>query len=268
MDLKEKAALVTGATSGIGKEIAKALLTEGAKVAVNYRSDDQKKEETERDFETLLTVAGRPSSDLLMVKADVSKPAQVQKMFAAIDKRFDSLDLLVNNAGIQSETPSHELETGQVEKEIAVNLTGPILCCCEALKRFLKKPRPHGSIVNVSSVHEEVPKPGFLPYSVSKGGLRNLTRTLALEYADKNIRVNAVGPGTVDTNMNSKLSDPKVRKETQRNIPLKRIVQAKEVARSVLFLASDAARNITGQTLFMDGGLSLYPSFQDNWTSK
>lgn len=267
MEFKEKVALITGATSGIGKEVARTLLGSGAKVAVNYRSDDEKKEETERDLKTILAVADRPNSDLLMVKADVSNPKSVSKMFETVEKKLGRVDLLVNNAAVQSDTPSHELEAKTAQLEVSVNLLGPIYCCCEALKMFLGKPKPRGCIVNVSSVHEEVPKPHFLPYSVSKGGLRNLTRTLALEYADRNIRVNSVCPGTVDTKINPQLSKKKVREETKENIPQRRIIEPSEIVRCILFLASDESQNLTGQSIFVDGGLSLYPSFQENWSS-
>lgn len=268
MSIKQKVALVTGATSGIGKETAKMLLASGAKVAVNYHSTDSKKKEAERELLTLLTVAGRPSSDLLMVKADISKAAQVSKMFAKVERRLGSLDLLINNAAVQSECPSHQLETERIELEISINLLGPIICCREALKAFLEKPSPRGCIVNISSVHEEVPKPGFLPYSVAKGGLRNLTRTLALEYADRGIRVNSICPGAVDTKMNPKFSDEKVRDETKDHIPIGRIIEPAEIARCVLFLASDESPNLTGQSIYIDGGLSLYPSFKNNWSSQ
>ncbi|MDQ8187615.1 SDR family oxidoreductase [Pelagicoccus sp. SDUM812002] len=263
-----KVALVTGATSGIGRKVAQSILTLGAKVAVNYHSEDEKKEETERDLQTILTVAGRPRSDLMMVKANIAEAPEVEDMFTAVEKQLGSLDILVNNAGVQSDCPSHELENDRIQLEISVNLIGPILCCREALKAFLAKPKSKGCIVNISSVHEKIPKPGFLPYSVSKGGLRNLTRTLALEYADRNIRVNSVGPGAVDTKMNSKLSDDAVRKETLENIPVRKIIDPAEIARCVAYLVSDESKNLTGQSIIIDGGLSLYPSFQENWSSK
>lgn len=267
MKFKDKIALVTGATSGIGKKIATSLLEAGAKVAVNYHSEDSKRDETARDLRTLLTVAGRPTSDLLMVKADVSSPKETASMFKQVEDRLGPLDLLVNNAGIQSECPSHELDPDRIKLELAVNLMGPILCCRSALQAFLKKRSPQGCIVNISSVHEDVPKPGFLPYSVSKGGLRNLTRTLALEYADRNIRINAIAPGAVYTKMNPQLKDKKTREETKDQIPTRTIIDPAEIARCVLFLASDESKNLTGQTIRIDGGLSLYPSFQENWTS-
>lgn len=266
MKLKGKTALITGATSGIGRATAELFIREGASVAVNFRSDDEKKKDTERELGDLLKEMNRPSGDLLMVKADISDREAVEAMFEQVCKSFDRLDILVNNAGVESESPSHELDWESVTRELDINLRGPTLCCILALKRFLEKQRP-GCILNNTSVHEVIPKPGFLPYSIAKGGLRMLTQTLALEYARYGIRVNSVGPGVVDTKMNAALDDGRTRERIIEHVPQRSVIEPEEVAKAFLYLASDDARSITGQTLFIDGGLTLYPDFETNWSS-
>lgn len=267
MKLKNKVALITGATSGIGKAVAQLFLDEGAKVAVNFHSDDEKRDDTEREFIRRLSIAGRSVSDLLMVKADISKPAQVSQMVSKVESELGDLDILVNNAGMQEESASHELEPDSLQLQIGVDLLGPIYCSIEALKRFLNN-RTKGVILNNSSVHQMIPKPGFLAYSVSKGGVGNMTRTLALEYAKEGIRVNSVCPGVVDTPINSELDDPDTRKSTKEHVPQRSIIESVEIAKAFLFLASDDAKSITGQSLVIDGGLTLYPSFESNWSSQ
>jgi glucose 1-dehydrogenase len=151
---------------------------------------------------------------------------------------------------------------------LAVNLRGAFLCAREALKRFLDSGTP-GSILNVSSVHQVIPKPEYLGYSVSKGGMQNLTRTLALEYAGRNIRVNGVGPGATITPINRAwVDDPTKRAMVEQHIPMRRAGDAEEMAAVTAFLLSDDAAYITGQTLFVDGGLTLYPSFETTWSSE
>lgn len=266
MQLANKTALITGATSGIGKAIARLFLTEGAAVAVNYHSEDNKKSDTQAEFESLLREHGRPESDLLMTKADIADEQSVARMFGEVLDRFRTLDILVNNAGIESECPSEQLDWKRATRELDVNLRGPTLCSIHALRHFCEK-NVAGCILNNTSVHEVIPKPGFLPYSIAKGGLRMLTQTLALEFARRGIRVNGVGPGVVDTKMNAALKDDKVRDAIVEHVPQRRVIDPDEIAHAFLYLASDRAKSVTGQTLFVDGGLTLYPDFETNWSS-
>jgi glucose 1-dehydrogenase len=262
--LQGKNALITGASSGIGQAIAVRFAREGANVAINYRSDP---EEAQKTMEMARSARGGASGKEIVVQADVSQEDQVQAMFKATLEAFGSLDVLVNNAGIQKPSPSHEMETADFDRVLGVNLRGPFLCSREALRHFLSR-GGGGIILNNSSVHEIIPKPKYLSYSMSKGGLENLTKTLALEYADKGIRVNAVGPGAVVTPINRAwIDNPSARAEVESHIPMTRAAEADEIAAVFVFLASDEASYITGQTLFACGGLTLYPEFRVAWAS-
>jgi glucose 1-dehydrogenase len=262
--LKNKNVLVTGASSGIGQAIAVRFAKEGANVAINYRSGAEQAEATR-----MMARQARTNGDgcELVVQADVSNEDQVRSMFAAVIESFGSLDVLINNAGIQKPSPSHEIEAGDFDRVLAVNLRGPFLCAREAIRHFLAR-GGGGVIVNNSSVHEIIPKPKYLPYSISKGGIENLTRSLALEYAGKGIRVNAVGPGAVVTRINRAwIDDPAARARVESHIPMNRAADAEEIASVFAFLASDEASYITGQTIFACGGLTLYPEFRAAWSS-
>jgi glucose 1-dehydrogenase len=263
--LEEKNVLITGASSGIGQAIAIRFAKEGANVAINYRSGAEQAESTRA------TIRANRNGDShcreIVVQADVSDEHQVKRMFDEVINAFGRVDVLVNNAGIQKPMPSHEIETVDFDRVLAVNLRGPFLCAREAIRHFLSRPGG-GVILNNSSVHEIIPKPKYLPYSVSKGGLENLTKSLALEYADRNIRVNAVGPGAVVTPINKAwINNPKARHEVESHIPAGRAADADEIASVFVFLASDDASYITGQTLFACGGLTLYPEFRVAWSS-
>jgi glucose 1-dehydrogenase len=262
--LKGKNALITGASSGIGQAIAVRFAAEGANIAINYRSGAEQAEATR-----VMSRAARPDGTgrELVVQADVSNEDQVKQMFARTIEAFGQLDILVNNAGILQPCPSHQLESADFDRVIAVNLRGPFLCSREAIRHFLSR-TGGGVILNNSSVHEIIPKPKYLSYSISKGGMENLTKTLALEYAGQGIRVNAVGPGAVVTPMNKAwIDNPKARGEVESHIPLGRAADAGEIAAAFAFLASDEASYITGQTLFACGGLTLYPEFRVAWSS-
>lgn len=262
--LKGKNILITGASSGIGQAIAIRFATEGANVAINYRSGAEQAEETR-----CMARKARTNGDgkEMVVQADVSDEAQVKTMVAKVIEEFGSLDVLVNNAGIQKPAPSHEIETSDFDRVLAVNLRGPFLCSREAIRHFLSRGGP-GVILNNSSVHEIIPKPKYLPYSVSKGGMENLTKSLALEYAANGIRVNSVGPGAVVTPINKAwIDNPKARGEVESHIPMSRPAAADEIASVFAFLASDDASYVTGQTIFACGGLTLYPEFRTAWSS-
>jgi glucose 1-dehydrogenase len=197
----------------------------------------------------------------------VRSPAAVAAMIATCVDAWGRLDVLVNNAGIQAPTPGEDDDVQALERILAVNLLGAAHCARAAIRHFLDRPGG-GTIINTSSVHEVIPKPGFLAYSMSKGGLGNLTRTLALEFADRGIRVNAVGPGAILTSLNdSWRNDPAGRAGVERHIPMGYAAAAEAIAPVFAFLASDEAAYITGQTLFADGGLTLYGDFKENWAS-
>ena len=266
--LKGKNALITGASSGIGQAIAIRLAQEGVNVAINYRSSPEEAEETEEM--ALQKACGELENcgvKSLLVQADVSKEEDVVRMVSEVIDGFGGLDILVNNAGIQMAGAAHEIEISKFDKVIAVNLRGAYMCAREAIKHFLSH-NVSGVIINVSSVHEIIPKPQYVGYSVSKGGMENLTRSLALEYAAKNIRVNAIGPGATITPINSAwIDDPEKKAQVESNIPMGRAGTSEEMAAAVAFLVSEEAAYITGQTLFIDGGLTLYPAFREAWSS-
>lgn len=258
--LKGKNVLITGASSGIGEAIAIRFAQEGANVAINYNSGKDRAEGVRAKAQQ----AG--GGKQITVQADIADEGQVKHMFATVLKEFGSLDILINNSGIQKPVPSHELDMADFDRIIGVNLRGAFVCSREAIRHFLT--RGGGVIVNNSSVHEIIPKPKYVPYSISKGGMENMTKTLALEYADRNIRVNAVGPGAIVTPINNAwINDPKAREEVCSHIPMGRPGEAEEIATVFLFLASDESSYITGQTLFACGGLTLYPEFRVAWSS-
>ena len=262
--LKEKNVLITGASSGIGQAIAVRFAAEGANVTINYRSDAEQAEATRAMCQAARTNGGGRE---IIVQADISREDEVRAMFAEAIDEFGRLDVLVNNAGIQKPSASHEIETSDFDRILSVNLRGPFLCSREAIRHFLSRDGG-GVILNNSSVHEIIPKPKYLPYSVSKGGLENLTKSLALEYADRGIRVNAVGPGAVITPINkSWIDNPKARVEVEAHIPMGRAGKSCEIAAVFAFLASDEASYMTGQTIFACGGLTLYPEFRVAWSS-
>ena len=266
--LKGKNVLVTGGTSGIGQAIAVRFAEYGANVAINYLSTPDEAAGTEEQVHACVAKVQREGVQDVLVGGDVSKEDDVVRMVGEAAEQLGGLDILVNNAGIQISRPSEELSSADFDKVLAVNLRGAFMCAREAIRRFLADEKP-GSIVNVSSVHQIIPKPSYLGYSVSKGGMQNLTRTLALEYAGQGIRVNGVGPGATVTPINRAwIDDPEKRRQVEEHIPMRRAGDADEMAGVTCFLASDDAAYITGQTVFVDGGLTLFPSFATPWSSE
>jgi glucose 1-dehydrogenase len=265
--LIDKFALVTGASRGIGRAVARRFAEEGATVCVNYHgAEDEATAALAELIETSAAIGAGPKRHRVW-RADVSNPDAVAAMIEGLAKDWGRLDILVNNAGIQAPAESHELSLPEYRRILDVNLTGAVLCAQAAIRHFLSRPGG-GVILNCSSVHEIVPKPGYLAYSVSKGGLGNLTRTLALEYADRGIRVNGVGPGATLTDMNSAWSnDPIARRNVESHIPMRRAAAPAEIASVFAFLASDDAAYVTGQTIYACGGLTLYGDFKSNWSS-
>jgi glucose 1-dehydrogenase len=204
----------------------------------------------------------------VLVQGDVSSEDDVVRMVDDAVEGLGGLDILVNNAGIQISRPSDELSSADFDRVLAVNLRGSFLCARQAIRQFLAEDRA-GSVINVSSVHQLIPKPNYLGYSTSKGGMQNLTRTLALEYAARGIRVNGIGPGATVTPINRAwIDDPDKRRQVEEHIPMRRAGDADEMAGVTCFLASDLAAYITGQTIFVDGGLTLFPSFATPWSSE
>jgi glucose 1-dehydrogenase len=207
-------------------------------------------------------------SRAIVVQADVSDDVAVEQMYKEVRREFGTVDFLVNNAGIQIAQETDMLESSAFDRVIAVNLRGAFLCAREQVRQLLADDKP-GAIVNISSVHQLIPKPRFLGYSVSKGGMQNLTRTLALEYAGRGVRVNAIGPGATVTPINrSWIEDPEKREMVESHIPMGRAGDAEEMGATAAFLLSEEAGYITGQTLFVDGGLTLFADFRTTWSSE
>jgi len=248
MDLKGKVALVTGAASGIGKSIALELGKQGAAVVVNYHSDHD-------PGQPAVDEITRAVGQAVAIQADVSKSEDVNRLFSQAIAKFDRVDVLVNNAGIEKQAPFLEVAEADWDAVISVDLKGPFLCS-QAAARDMVRRGARGTIINISSVHEDLAFPGYAPYCAAKGGLRMLCRDLALELAPHNINVVNVGPGAIATPINmATLEDSGKAEALRREIPLGRIGTPEEVATLVAYLASDAASYITGTTIFIDGGL-------------
>jgi len=270
--LQGKKALVTGGSSGIGQAIAIRLGEEGVDVAINYVGRPEGAEETreaiEHGVEICMKEMSATGTHPILVAADVSNEDQVSAMFEQTIGEYGRLDFLINNAGIQIAAATDELPVTAFDKVLAVNLRGAFLCAQQAIRHWLDLDIP-GALVNVSSVHQVIPKPRFVGYSVSKGGMQNLTHTLALEYASRGIRVNGIGPGATVTPINrSWIDDPVKRQMVESHIPMRRAGTSEEMAAVTAFLCSEEAAYITGQTVFVDGGLTLYPSFETSWSSE
>jgi len=243
--LAGKVALVTGASSGIGAAIAAELGRQGAGVVINYIGAR----------EPAAAVASQIGSQALAVEADVSNAAAVGQMVQQAVDHFGHLDVLVNNAGIEHSAPFLDKREADWDRVLSVNLKGPFLCT-QAVARDIVRRGARGTIINISSVHEDLPFPGYVDYCASKGGLRMLCRDLALELAPYGINVVNVAPGAIATPINTAtLQDPEKKLALEREIPLHRIGTPEEVAALVAYLASDVASYITGTTVFIDGGL-------------
>lgn len=255
IDLKDKRALVTGANSGIGREIALALGRNGASVVVNYITHPE-------DAEQVVAEVKESGSDALAIQADVSDPESVSSMFEQMEKKWGGVDLLVNNAGIDGKRAmSWEIDPGDFAKVIDVNLLGAFHCAREALQRMTKAGA--GVVLNLTSVHEEIPWSGYAAYAASKAGLSMLTKTLSQEAAPHGVRVLALAPGAVKTPINKSVwSDPASYKDLLTKIPLGRMAEAREIGEMAVLLLSSASGYVTGTTVFVDGGMTDFPSFE------
>lgn len=264
MKLKGQIAIVTGGSSGIGAGVAKALAAEGAHVVVNYSSSRDRAEQ-------VLAEIKADGGDGIIVRADVSKEEEVKTLFSETISRYGTVDILVNNSGLQSDAKFHEMSLEKWNHVIGVNLTGQFLCAREAIKEFLRRgvvperSKSAGKIVCMSSVHEVIPWAGHANYAASKGGVMMLMKTIAQEYAPQKIRVNSIGPGAIRTPINhAAWQTPEAYNQLLKLIPAKRIGEAEDIGRAAVWLASDDAEYVNGITLFVDGGMLLYPGFEDN----
>jgi glucose 1-dehydrogenase len=249
-DLAGRVVLVTGASSGIGREIAVRLGAAGGAIAVNYHSHP---EQAQAVVDEIAGAGGRA----MAVRADVANADDVGRMVDAVRDDLGGLDVLVNNAGMEMRKPILDVTAEEWDRVLGVNLRGAFLCL-QAAARVMAA-RGGGSIVNISSVHEQLAFPGFAPYAASKGGLQMLMRTAALELAEHGIRVNNVAPGAIATPINQdEWSDPAKLQALQAIIPLRRVGAPAEVAEAVLFLASDRSSYVTASTYFVDGGLARF----------
>ena len=262
--LVSQKALVTGSSSGIGRAVALALARAGADVVVNWATNEQAGLEVVREVEALGCKA-------IAVGADVSNESQVKKLFDTAREAFGTLDILINNAGLQRDAPIEEMTLADWQRVIDVNLTGQFLCAREAVREFKRRglnpsvSRSLGKIVCVSSVHDVIPWAGHANYAASKGGVAMFMKTLAQEVAPARIRVNSVSPGAIRTSINKEAwSTPEAYESLMRLVPIKRIGEPDDIGRVVVFLASDDADYITGATLYVDGGMTLYPGFTEN----
>jgi glucose 1-dehydrogenase len=248
MRLQGKTAFVTGADSGIGRAIALTFAREGADVAIHAFGDPRGAEQAIHGIEH----HGRRAA---LFEADFSQPSSAEGLTAAVVERFGRLDILVNNAGVGENTDSSlEMGTDVFTRVLNVDLIAPFILAREAAKQMVSQ--GSGSIINITSVHQQIPQPGGAAYCAAKGGLGMVTRTLALELAGKNVRINNIGPGMITTPMTTEaLFDPQQSEEALQKIPMGRPGEAQEIANVALFLASDEASYVTGSSFFADGGL-------------
>jgi glucose 1-dehydrogenase len=263
--LKGQIAIITGSSSGIGAGCAKEMAKAGATVVVNYPVDPAKTMADEVVGEIIAE-----GGSAISYKCDVSKEDQVIKMFADVIAQFGTVDILVNNAGLQKDAKFVDMTLDQWNFVIGVNLTGQFLCAREAIKEFLRrgvtdKSRAAGKIICMSSVHEVIPWAGHANYAASKGGIMMMMKTIAQEYAPMKIRINSIAPGAIATPINHDAWDTAAHLQSLlKLIPEKRIGQVEDIGKAAVFLASDDADYINGTTLFVDGGMTLYPGFEDN----
>jgi glucose 1-dehydrogenase len=252
--LEGRRALITGATTGIGRGTAFELAAHGAAVAINYRG----KVDDARAMVAAIEAAGGRAVPVAM---DVSVEDDVVRGFAEARDAFGGLDLVVNNAGVEAPFEVVDMPLAEWEKVIAVNLTGAFLCTREAA-RSMRAADARGAIVMISSVHEVIPWEQYSHYCASKGGLKLFAQSVARELAPHGIRVVSIAPGAIDTPINEKVvSDPEQKRRVQAEIPLGRWGEVEDIARAVAWVASDQAEYVVGTTLFVDGGMTLYPNF-------
>ncbi len=262
--LKGQSALVTGANSGIGKAIAIEMAKEGANVVINYVSDESAAISMIDEIKSF-------GGSAIALKADVSKEDQVQAMFKQMVEQFGTIDILVNNAGLQKDSPIKDMSLKDWQFVIDVNLTGQFLCSREAIREFMRRGMvperscAMGKIICMSSVHEVIPWGGHANYAASKGGVMMLMKSMAQELGIHKIRINSIGPGAIKTPINKSAWDtPEAESKLLELIPYNRVGETIDIAKVAVWLASDESDYVHGTTLFVDGGMTLYPGFSTN----
>lgn len=266
LSLKGQVAIITGASSGIGEAVARAMAQEGAVVVINYPFDSQK-ENAKKILDDIVAAGGKG----IIQMADVSKEEQVVSMFAEVIQQLGTVDILVNNAGIQKDAAFTEMTADKWNAVLNVNLTGQFFCAREAVKEFLKRgivaerSCAAGKIICISSVHQIIPWAGHVNYATSKGGINMLMESMAQELAPKKIRINSIAPGAIKTNINHDAwSTPEAEQKLLKLIPYGRVGDTSDIGKAAVWLASDHSDYVTGTTLFVDGGMTLFPGFATN----
>lgn len=261
--LRGQRALVTGGSSGIGAAVCRALAAAGARVVVNYLSNRE-------EADLLVNEIQADGGEAMAIQADVSREDEVRRLFREMIDAWGSIEILVANAGIQRDAPFREMTLEQWNKVMDVNLTGQFLCAREAVREFERRglmpevSRSAGKIISMSSVHDVIPWAGHVNYAASKGGLMMFVKSLAQEVAHQKIRVNAISPGAIRTNINrAAWETPEAEAELLRLIPYERIGDPMDIGQVAVWLASDASDYITGTTIYVDGGMTLYPGFRE-----
>jgi glucose 1-dehydrogenase len=263
ISLAKQVALITGASSGLGAGAAQALADAGAAVVINYNSHPE-------PAEALAARIREGGGQAIAVGADVSKEDEVEALFAKTLETFGALDILVANSGLQRDAATVDMSLADWNKVIEVNLTGQFLCARAALRQFtrqgprLEVSRASGKIIHMSSVHQLIPWAGHVNYAASKGAIDLMMRSIAQEVGQQRIRVNSIAPGAIRTAINADNTEGDKAQELLKLIPYGRIGDVQDVANAVVWLASDLSDYVHGTTLFIDGGMSLYPGFRDN----
>ncbi|MFB9841650.1 SDR family oxidoreductase [Mucilaginibacter ginsenosidivorans] len=264
--LENQTAIITGSSSGIGAGVAKSLAREGANVVVNFPTENSRE-----DAEKVLAEIKADGGNGITLRCDVSKEADVKAMFDATREQYGTVDILVNNAGLQKDSPFEEMTIDQWNFVLGVNLTGQFLCAREAIREYLRRGiRPDvsvaaGKIICMSSVHEVIPWAGHANYAASKGGIMLMMKSIAQEFAWKKIRINSICPGAIQTPINRQAWEtPEALKDLLTLIPYQRIGVPEDIGKAAVWLASDDSDYVNGASLFVDGGMTLYPGFTTN----
>jgi glucose 1-dehydrogenase len=260
--LDNQVAIITGASSGIGYAVAETFAANGAAVAINYNSHGEA-------ADALVSQIRKQGGRAIAVEADVSDAAQVDALFAKTVEAFGTVDIVVANSGLQKDATAEAMTLEDWRKVIDVNLTGQFLCAQAGIRQFNRQGRRDvsralGKILCMSSVHDAIPWAGHVNYAASKGGVAMMMKTLAQEMASSGIRVNAISPGAIRTPINKEATEGEAEKELLKLIPYGRVGDVADVANAALWLVSDAADYVVGATLYIDGGMMLYPGFRDN----